>query len=632
MRKIYQTLKTATLLVFILAAANAFAAKVTFPGSGVVSGGATYCNGTTAAALTFTITNTTCGSGVNTNIGTSVSWFRNAVNSNSGGTLVAGPVVSNAGTTVFNYTPSTATNGTLYYYAVISWNAAGCATAGSVTSNTTAVIVNPPPTWYADADLDTYGNPAVSTTACTQPAGYVSNSTDCNDAAPAINPGAAEICDGIDNDCDGMVDEGLTTVYYRDFDGDTYGDAAMDSAACSQPVGYVSNNTDCNDAVAAINPAATEVCDGVDNNCDGMVDEGLTTLYYRDFDGDTYGDAAMDSAACSQPVGYVTNSTDCNDAVAAINPVATEVCDGVDNNCDGSVDEGFATSVYYLDFDGDTYGDASMDSSACFQPVGYVTDSTDCNDTIAAINPAGTEICDGLDNDCDGLVDEGVKTVYYLDFDGDTYGDAAMDSAACSPPVGYVANSTDCNDTVAAINPGATEICDGIDNDCDGMVDEGVTTVYYRDFDGDTYGDAAMDSAACSLPVGYVSNSYDCNDTVAGINPFATEVCDGVDNNCDGSVDEGFATAVYYLDFDGDTYGDASMDSTSCFQPVGYVTDSTDCNDTVAAINPAATEICDGLDNDCDGMVDEGVTTVYYLDFDGDTYGDASMEMLQWIL
>jgi hypothetical protein len=122
----------------------------------------------------------------------------------------------------------------------------------------------------------------------------------------------------------------------------------------------------------------------------------------------------MDSLACSQPVGYVTDSTDCNDTVAAINPAATEVCDGVDNNCDGSVDEGFATTVYYLDFDGDTYGDAAMDSTSCSQPSNYVTDNTDCDDTNPSINPAGTEIADnGIDEDCIGGDLVGINEVTY---------------------------------------------------------------------------------------------------------------------------------------------------------------------------------------------------------------------------
>ena len=104
--------------------------------------------------------------------------------------------------------------------------------------------------------------------------GYASN-VDCNDADAAINPGATEICDGIDNNCDGNIDEAGGATWYADADGDTYGDAASTTVSCDTPAGYVADNTDCNDGNDAINPAATEVCDGVDNNCDGNIDEGI---------------------------------------------------------------------------------------------------------------------------------------------------------------------------------------------------------------------------------------------------------------------------------------------------------------------------------------------------------------------
>ena len=183
---------------------------------------------------------------------------------------------------------------------------------------------------YADADGD----------------GYASD-VDCNEADAAINPGATEICDGIDNNCDGNIDEAGGATWYADADGDSYGDAGSTTVSCDMPDGYVADNTDCNDGDAAINPAATEVCDGIDNNCDGNIDEGLTfATYYADADGDTYGDAAMSATTCDgAPVGYVENSTDCNDGDAAVNPAATEVCDGVDNNCDGNIDEGIDLSI-----------------------------------------------------------------------------------------------------------------------------------------------------------------------------------------------------------------------------------------------------------------------------------------------
>ena len=182
------------------------------------------------------------------------------------------------------------------------------------------------------------------------------------------------------------------TVSYADADGDGY-----------------TSDVDCNEADAAINPGATEICDGIDNNCDGNIDEAGGATWYADADGDTYGDAGSTTVSCDMPVGYVADNTDCNDGNAAINPGATEICNGIDDNCDGNVDEGLTFVTYYADADGDTYGDAASTASTCDgAPVGYVDNSSDCNDGDAAINPAATEVCDGVDNNCDGNIDEGI--------------------------------------------------------------------------------------------------------------------------------------------------------------------------------------------------------------------------------
>jgi hypothetical protein len=168
--------------------------------------------------------------------------------------------------------------------------------------------------------------------------------------------------------------------------------------------GYTSD-IDCNDADAAINPGASESCNGIDDNCDGNIDEGVQTTYYADMDGDTYGDAGNTTMACSMPEGYVADATDCNDADAAVNPAATEVCNGIDDNCDGNNDEGLTFTTYYADADGDTYGDAGSTVSTCDgAPEGYVSDATDCNDADGAVNPGATEVCNGIDDNCDGNI------------------------------------------------------------------------------------------------------------------------------------------------------------------------------------------------------------------------------------
>jgi len=479
-------------------------------------------------------------------------------------------------------------------------------------------------TYYADTDGDSYGDASNSTMACSMPGGYVTDNTDCNDADAAVNPGATEVCNGIDDNCDGNIDEGVETTFYADADGDGYGDATSSVSACSVPEGYVTDNTDCNDANAAVNPGATEVCNGIDDNCDGNIDEGLIfDTWYADADGDGYGDAAMSATTCDgAPEGYVADNTDCNDADAAVNPGATEVCNGIDDNCDGNIDEGVETT-FYADADSDGYGDAGSTTSACSAPEGYVTDNTDCNDADAAVNPGATEVCNGVDDNCDGNIDEGVETTFYADADGDGYGDAGSTTSACSAPEGYVTDNTDCNDADAAVNPGATEVCNGVDDNCDGSIDEGVETIFYADADGDGYGDAGSTTSACSAPEGYVTDNTDCNDADAAVNPGATEVCNGVDDNCDGNIDEGVET-TFYADADGDGYGDAGSTTSACSAPEGYVADNTDCNDADAAVNPGATEVCNGIDDNCDGNIDEGVETTFYADADGDGYGDAA--------
>jgi|GEM_PF-849953 len=369
-----------------------------------------------------------------------------------------------------------------------------------------------------DLDGDTY---FVNSAACT--AAYGAANVDCNDAAPAINPGATEACNGIDDNCAGGIDETF------DVDADTY---FTDSAACISQ--YGAGNVDCDDAAAAVNPGQSEDCtNGIDDDCDGSADVGF------DVDGD----------------GADTCNGDCNDTNPAINPSATELCDAIDNNCNQQVDEGF-------DVDADTF-------TSC---------GGDCDDTAAAINPLASELCDAIDNDCDTDIDE--------DFDLDS--DGAFDAAAAGCTSAYSAVNLDCNDANANINPAASEVCDLVDNDCDVLVDE--------DFDAD--GDGAFDGANTNC-VNTYGAAVDCDDGDNTFFPGAPELCDGLDNDCDSVIppDE--------IDDDVDGY-------TEC-EPPGAPGTGGDCDDAVASINPGAAEICNLIDDDCDGMVDE--------DFDADGDG-----------
>ena len=432
--------------------------------------------------------------------------------------------------------------------------------------------------------------------------------SDCDELDAAIHPGAAEACDGVDQDCDGVIDDGApgTSTWFRDADGDGRGLLGTTTVACSQPTGYVLDSSDCLDTNAAIHSGAAEACNGVDDDCDGSVDESGGN-WHRDADSDTYGDLNVKNTACVQPSGFVANSTDCNDGSTAIRPGATETCDGVDQDCDGSVDDGLTTTTIYRDADGDTYGLTSSAVTACATTPGFTAVSGDCNDGNAAIRPGATEVCNTVDDDCDGSIDEG-GTTWYRDADGDTFGLTSSAVTACTAPAGFVATGGDCNDGSTAIRPNAAEVCDGLDNDCDNSVDEGASNVsWYRDGDNDGHG-AGQAVMACAQPSGgYVPNSADCNDASPAIKPGASEACDGLDNDCDGELDEGLSTTAYYRDGDSDTYGNRNgAAQLLCKAPTySHSQNNQDCNDTNSAVRPNATEVVNGRDDDCDGQIDE---------------------------
>ena len=431
----------------------------------------------------------------------------------------------------------------------------------SCSASVLQLTVNTPVSYFPDSDGDGYGAGA-ATLACTAPTGFVTTNTDCNNNNASVNPGATEVCNTIDDDCDSQIDEGVQNNYYVDTDGDGYG-AGTATAACAAPIGYVITNTDCNNNNAAVNPVATEVCNTIDDDCDTQIDEGVQNNYYVDTDGDGYG-AGTATAACAAPIGYVITNTDCNNNNAAVNPGATEVCNTIDDDCDTQIDEGLTFTNYYADVDGDGYG-AGTATNACSQPVGFVTTNTDCNNNNASVNPGATEVCgNGADENCNGsdtpCVVLGCTDVtacnynplanysdasclygsnFYADSDGDGYG-AGTATVACTAPIGMVANNTDCNNANASIHPGATEICNMVDEDCDTQVDEGLPLInYYSDVDGDTYGGALV-SSTCSILTGYVTVGGDCNDNNVAINPGAVEVCmNSIDDDCDGIVNDG---------------------------------------------------------------------------------------------
>jgi hypothetical protein len=204
--------------------------------------------------------------------------------------------------------------------------------------------------------------------------GYSEAEGDCDDANANTYPGATEVCDLMDNDCDEVIDEGYdhTEVWYVDADADGYGEGLAQGDGCTTPPGYAANFDDCDDANAAINPGATELCDGQDNNCDGTTDD-------EDGDGNSF------CWGGSVPA-------DCDDSNPAVYYGAVEVCDGLDNDCDHQIDE-LIDSCPTTDRDGD----------------GYSVGEGDCDDSWSAVYPGAAEVCNGVDNDCDGVIDEGCE-------------------------------------------------------------------------------------------------------------------------------------------------------------------------------------------------------------------------------
>ena len=455
---------------------------------------------------------------------------------------------------------------------------------------------------YRDFDTDTFGNPAISGFFCIAPLGYVANGDDCDDGNSFVHPGQDEQCNDDDDDCDNFVDEDLPTYdYYIDVDHDGFGDGRIRITVCSPtaPAGYVTDGTDCNDANATVYPGAVETCANIaiDNDCDGSSAESEAidrVTFYADADTDGAGDPAVSLLACSAPAGYVANS---NDQCPTVHDLIEK-------------------AVYYRDFDGDGFGDRNTSAAVCSTtaPAGQVAVAGDCDDA----------------------------QFLYADNDGDTYG--AGQPTACGRP-----SNTDCNDANAAINPGATEICDVAntdencnnlaDNDDSGAADAGKTN-FYRDADNDTYSVNAA-SRFCDLPTGYeVAPEGDCNDTPiigAAIYPGAPELCadSTIDNNCDGfstSVDTDAADKVdFFRDQDLDTY---SINVTDKFCPgttnpgwKSTLSNPVDCNDLNLAVYPGAVENCAnlGTDNDCDGSNAESEAIdliTFYADTDLDGCGD----------
>ena len=411
-----------------------------------------------------------------------------------------------------------------------------------------------------------------------------SDSNGC-EAECTESEGGDEICDNEDNDCDGRVDE-AGEQWYRDNDGDGFGDDDSLIEQCDRPSpSFVKTGGDCNDSDPNINPGIVEectpsgdctYCNGRNDNCNNTTDENCPCNESDQQDCYTFNSGNPGDGPCR----YGTQTCDNGQwgACEGDSGPDEEICNGEDDDCDGTPDNDVVDAGSTCTTGRE--GICSSGTEVC------MSGALQCSSDNAPTN----EICNGLDDDCDGTPDNNLT-----DATGESC-DTGQDGI-CGPGTNEcVGGSIVCQ----ANNSPTAETCNGEDDDCNGAVDDGVKTTYYKDVDDDDFGITGDTQEACSPSGDYTAvQGTDCADDNPDINPGEGEVCDnGLDDNCDGVFNEACP-----CDFGGDNIGvcaNSTRDQNGdCQQPADYVADEGVNGDGCG----------DSLDNDCDTGVDEGCST-----------------------
>ncbi|MFH1723230.1 MAG: LamG-like jellyroll fold domain-containing protein, partial [Elusimicrobiota bacterium] len=417
-----------------------------------------------------------------------------------------------------------------------------------------APYFEPPEVTCTDDDGDAYAQE-----------GGVCGPADCDDADDSVNPGATEMCDGIDNNCDGQIDEGLILAFYRDTDSDGYGDAASTTQVCDAPAGYVVDSTDCDDTDGAVNPAAVEMCDGVDNDCDGVVDCGLcgagggalacdgAVSYWRLDEGS--GPTAADSTGLNHgtlvgptwaagQAGNALSFDGSNDYVrvpgaSSLEPteqitVETWIFPRANGFWAKIVSKPYRTTSWYEPFY--SYG-LTFYSSTSRPGLNLTIGGTvrDCfSDQSVTLNEwhhlAGTYDGAQMKIYVDGVLKQTFAISGAIDYA--TPGiDLILGQRSPYSNGEYFNGSMD---EVAVWDRAlsAQEILQHFNSGSNHEPYFDPANITCTDNDGDGY---AQEGGPCGI--------IDCNDASAVSYPGAPELCDGLDNDCDGAVDEGFADA-----------------------------------------------------------------------------------------